>query len=148
MAVSAVPGRVLALDYGTKRVGVAMSDPLRVLAGGVGTWENDGALPGKISKLVTDEAVALIVVGMPYAPDGGKGAKAKEVEAFIARLTPVVQVPLTTWDESYTSVDAHRIFREGGMKKKQRRERASVDTMAARILLQQFLDAQPASARS
>jgi putative holliday junction resolvase len=146
--MSAVPGRVLALDYGTKRVGVAMSDPLRVLAGGVGTWENDAALTGKISKLVTDEAVVLIVVGMPYAPDGGKGAKAKEVEAFIARLTPAVQVPLTTWDESYTSVDAHRVFREGGMKKKQRRERASVDTMAARILLQQFLDAQPASARS
>jgi putative Holliday junction resolvase len=148
MTVSAVSGRVLALDYGTKRVGVAMSDPLRVLAGGVGTWENDAELTGKISKLVTDEAVVLIVVGMPYAPDGGKGAKAKEVEAFIARLTPVVQVPLTTWDESYTSVDAHRVFREGGMKKKQRRERASVDTMAARILLQQFLDAQPASAGS
>lgn len=146
--MSAAPGRVLALDYGTKRVGVAMSDPLRVLAGGVGTWENDAALTGKISKLVTDEAVVLIVVGMPYAPDGGKGAKAKEVEAFIARLTPVVQVPLTTWDESYTSVDAHRVFREGGMKKKQRRERASVDTMAARILLQQYLDAQPASAGS
>jgi putative Holliday junction resolvase len=148
MAVSAIPGRVLALDYGSKRVGVAMSDPLRVLAGGVGTWENDAALPGKISRLVTDEDIALIVVGMPYAPDGGKGAKAQEVEVFIGRVKSVVQVPLTTWDESYTSVDAHRVFREGGMKKKQRRVRASVDTMAARILLQQFLDAQPAPARS
>jgi putative Holliday junction resolvase len=148
MAVSAIPGRVLALDYGTKRVGVAMSDPLRVLAGGVGTWENDATLPGKISRLVTDEDIALIVVGMPYAPDGGKGAKAKEVEVFIGRVKSVVQVPLTTWDESYTSVDAHRVFREGGMKKKQRRVRASVDTMAARILLQQFLDAQPAPAGS
>ena len=146
--MSDVPGRVLALDYGTKRVGVAMSDPLRVLAGGVGTWENDAALPGKIAKLVSDEAVVLVVVGMPYAPDAGKGTKAKEVEAFMARLTTVVQVPLTTWDESYTSVEAHRVFREGGMKKKQRRERASVDTMAARILLQQFLDAQAAATRS
>jgi putative Holliday junction resolvase len=125
-----------------------MSDPLRVLAGGVGTWENDAALPGRISRLVTDEDIGLIVVGMPYAPDGGKGAKAKEVEVFIGRLKTVVQVPLTTWDESYTSVDAHRVFREGGMKKKQRRVRASVDTMAARILLQQFLDAQPAPAGS
>jgi putative Holliday junction resolvase len=125
-----------------------MSDPLRVLAGGVGTWENDAALPVKIAKLVAVEAVVLVVVGMPYAPDGGKGTKAKEVEAFMARLTTVVQVPLTTWDESYTSVEAHRVFREGGMKKKQRRERASVDTMAARILLQQFLDAQAAATRS
>jgi putative Holliday junction resolvase len=148
MGVSTVPGRVLALDYGTKRVGVAMSDPGRVLAGGVGTWQNDTTLLEKISRLVTDETIALIVVGMPYAPDGGKGAKAKEVDAFIARLSAVVEVPLTTWDESYTSVDAHRVFREGGMKKKQRRGRASVDTMAARILLQQFLDAQPAPAGS
>ena len=146
--MSDVPGRVLALDYGTKRVGVAMSDPLRVLAGGVGTWGNDAELPGKIAKLVAEEAVVLVVVGMPYAPDGGKGTKAKEVEGFIVRLTAVVPVAVTTWDESYTSVEAHRIFREGGMKKKQRRERASVDTMAARILLQQFLDAQPAATRS
>ena len=138
------PGRVLALDYGTKRVGVAMSDPLRVLAGGVGTWPNDGVLIRRLAQFVTDEDVRLIVVGMPYAPDGGKGSKAREVEAFIARLGGVVDVPLTTWDESYTSVDAQRAFLEGGMKKKQRRDRGSVDTMAARILLQQFLDAQPA----
>lgn len=138
------PGRVLALDYGTKRVGVAMSDPLRVLASGVGTWANDGGLMPAIAKLVRDESVVLVVVGMPYAPDGGKGTKAREVEAFIGRLRDVVDVPLTTWDESYTSVDAHRAFREGGMKKKQRRDRAAVDTMAARILLQQYLDAQPA----
>lgn len=138
------PGRVLALDYGTKRVGVAMSDPLQVLASGVGTWANDGALLPSLAKLVRDEAVVLIVVGMPYAPDGGTGTKAREVEAFIGRLRGVVDVPLATWDESYTSVDAHRAFREGGMKKKQRRDRAAVDTMAARILLQQYLDAQPA----
>ena len=137
------PGRVLALDYGTKRVGVAMSDPLRVLAGGVGTWPNDGALIPALVKLIAEEHVALVVVGMPYAPDGGKGAKAREVDTFIERLGRAIQVPMTTWDESYTSVDAHQAFREGGMKKKQRRDRASVDTMAARILLQQFLDAQP-----
>lgn len=138
------PGRVLALDYGTKRVGVAMSDPLRILASGVETWPNDGALLRRIARFVSDEVVTLIVVGMPYAPDGGKGAKAREVDAFIARLAGVVDVPVATWDESYTSVEAHAAFRDGGMKKKQRRDRSAVDTMAARILLQQFLDAQPA----
>ena len=138
------PGRVLALDYGAKRVGVAMSDPLQILASGVGTWANDAGLLTAIAKHVQDEMVVLIVVGMPYAPDGGKGTKAREVEAFMERLRGVVQVPLTTWDESYTSVEAHQAFRGGGMKKKQRRDRAGVDTMAARILLQQFLDAQPA----
>ena len=138
------PGRVLALDYGAKRVGVAMSDPLQILASGVGTWANDAGLLTAIAKHVQDEMVVLIVVGMPYAPDGGKGTKAREVEAFMERLRGVVQVPLTTWDESYTSVEAHQAFRDGGTKKKQRRDRAGVDTMAARILLQQFLDAQPA----
>ena len=138
------PGRVLALDYGTKRVGVAMSDPLRILASGVGTWANDAGLLPALGKLIQDEMVVLIVVGMPYAPDGGNGAKARDVEAFMQRLSGVVQVPLTTWDESYTTVEAHQAFRDGGMKKKQRRDRAAVDTMAARILLQQFLDAQPA----
>jgi putative holliday junction resolvase len=142
--VAGDPGRVLALDYGTKRVGVAMSDPLRILASGVGTWANDGALVPALVKLIGEEHVALIVVGMPYAPDGGKGAKAKEVDAFIERLTRATDVPVTTWDESYTSVEAHEAFRAGGMKKKQRRDRASVDTMAARILLQQYLDARPA----
>ena len=138
------PGRVLALDYGAKRVGVAMSDPLQILASGVGTWANDAGLLTAIAKHVQDEMVVLIVVGMPYAPDAGKGTKAREVEAFMERLRGVVQVPLTTWDESYTSVEAHQAFRDGGMKRKQRRDRAGVDTMAARILLQQFLDAQPA----
>jgi putative holliday junction resolvase len=141
--VAGEPGRILALDYGTKRVGVAISDPLRILASGVGTWPNDGALLHRLSQFVSDEVVTLIVVGMPYAPDGGKGTKAKEVDAFIARLAGVVQVPITTWDESYTSVEAHAAFRDGGMKKKQRRDRSAVDTMAARILLHQFLDAQP-----
>ncbi len=138
------PGRILALDYGTKRVGVALSDPLRILASGVGTWANDGVLLPALTKIVQEEQVSLIVVGMPYAPDGGKGTKAKEVEAFMERLSHVVAVPLTTWDESHTSVEAHAAFRAGGMKKKQRRDRAAVDTMAARILLQQYLDAQPA----
>jgi putative holliday junction resolvase len=142
--VAGEPGRVLALDYGTKRVGVAMSDPMRILASGVGTWPNDAELLPRLAKTVRDECVSLVVVGMPYAPDGGKGAKAREVEAFMVRLAGVIGVPMATWDESYTSVDAHAAFRDGGMKKKQRRDRSAVDTMAARILLQQFLDAQPA----
>lgn len=142
--MTAVPGRVLALDFGTKRVGVAMSDPLQVLAGGVGTWPNDAGFLDRVARLVADEQVVLVVVGMPYAPDGGKGAKAREVDGFITVLRSRLTVPVTTWDESYTSVEAQRLFIQGGMKKKRRQERGAVDTMAARLLLQQYLDARPA----
>ncbi len=135
-------GRILGIDYGSKRVGVAMSDPLRILASGVGTWENDGSLLQRLADLVAREGIALVVVGMPYAPDGGKGTKAREVEEFIAALQSAVAPPVTTWDESYTSVRAHRAFIDAGMKRKQRGEKRRVDEMAARLLLQEFLENQ------
>ena len=133
-------GRVMAIDYGTRRVGVAVSDPSRILASGRGTLDNTPALLDGLRAIAGAEEVVLIVVGMPYAPDGGKGKKGEEVEEFIGRLRGAVNVPVETWDESYTSVEAHRAFLDGGMKKKQRREKGRVDEMAARLLLQEYLE--------
>jgi len=93
-------GRILGIDYGSVRIGLALTDPLRILASGAGTVSNDAHAPGKIAQLALAEGVSLIVVGMPYAPDGGKGGKAKEVEQFIGRLQPLVRVPIETWGES------------------------------------------------
>lgn len=146
--MAGTPGRVLGIDYGTRRVGLAISDPLRVLAGPVGTWDNEPDLMKRLAELITGEGVTLVVVGMPYAPDGGKGAKAREVDAFIARLKSCHPVPVETWDESYTSVEAQRLLIEGGKRRKQRRAKGAVDTMAARLLLQQFLDAHTVPERS
>jgi putative Holliday junction resolvase len=131
-------GRILGIDYGSVRIGLALTDPLRILASGAGTLQSDEGALRAIAALVGREDVRLIVVGMPYAPDGGKGQKAKEVEVFIERLRALVRVPIETWDESYTSVNAEAALREGGMKRKQRRGR--VDEMAARLLLQEYLD--------
>lgn len=142
------PGRVLGIDYGSKRVGLAMSDPLRVLAGPVGTWDNDGTLLERLVALITAEGVTLVVVGLPYAPDGGKGAKAREVDGFIAQLKLHHAVPVVEWDESFTSVEAHRAIIASGKRRKKRRDKGAVDVMAARLLLQQFLDAQPVPPRS
>lgn len=135
-----MPGRVLSIDYGTKRVGVAVSDPMRVIAQGVTTLENDSTLIEKLSGVIRQHEVVHMVVGMPYSADGGKGAKAMEVEQFIGRLKSVVDLPIDTWDESYSSVNAHRVFVETGMKRKKRREKKRVDEMAARLLLQEYLD--------
>jgi len=133
-------GRILALDYGTKRIGVAVSDPTRLIARGVATLPNDGALFDALSAILTHEEVTYIVVGMPYSLDGGKGKKALEVERFIERLKRHTSLPVATWDESFTSVRAQHTFIETGMKKKKRRQKARVDTMAARLMLQDYLD--------
>ncbi len=132
-------GRILGIDYGSVRIGLALTDPLRILASGAGTIDNNAGAAATIARLVASEGVSLIVVGMPYAPDGGKGSKAVEVDAFVERLRLLVHVPIETWDESFTSVRAQQALREGGARKKQRRERHRIDEMAARLLLQEYL---------
>jgi len=136
------PGRILGIDYGTKRVGVSLSDPMRIISQGVGTLDNDAQLLERLKGIVEKEGAAMIVVGMPYSADGGKGGKAMEVEEFITRLRGAVAVEIDTWDESYSSVNAHQAFIDGGMKRKQRREKHRVDEMAARLMLQEYLDNQ------
>jgi putative Holliday junction resolvase len=89
---------------------------------------------------VREEQVVLVVVGMPFAPDGGPGAKGEEVARFIEILRARISVPVEVWDESFTSVDARQAFIEGGMKKRKRQEKGRVDEMAARLLLQGYME--------
>ena len=131
----------MAIDFGSERIGLALSDPLQVIAGGAGTLKNSATVPGEIGNRVEANQVVRIIVGMPYLHDGTKGDKAKEVEEFIGRLKLVVRVPVETWDESFTSVRAKQAYRDGGMRKKQRQDKGLVDEMAARLLLQDYLDA-------
>lgn len=134
------PGRVLAIDYGSRRVGVAVSDPTRLIAQGVTTLRNDENLLEGMRHLIREHDAVRVVVGMPYAPDGGKGAKALEIERFIKELEKVAGVPVDTWDESYSSADARQVFVESGMRRRKRREKKRVDQMAARLMLQEYLD--------
>jgi putative pre-16S rRNA nuclease len=138
--VVAYPGRILAIDYGTKRVGVAVSDPTRLIAQGITTLDNDEHLIKRLCALIQEQFAVLVLVGMPYSFDGGKGKKALEVEAFIDKLKEVSASPIDTWDESYSSVNAHHAFVDIGMKRKKRREKRRVDEMAARLMLQEYLD--------
>ena len=140
--MTACPGRILGIDYGTKRVGVSLSDPMRIISQGVGTLANDAGLLRKLKEIVEKEEVVLVVVGMPYGADGGKGGKAIEVEEFITCLRGEVSVEIDTWDESYSSVNAQRAFIDAGMKRKQRQQKHRVDEMAARLMLQEYLDNQ------
>jgi putative Holliday junction resolvase len=131
-------GRVLAIDYGSRRVGVALSDPLRVLARALTTLPNDGALLDALLDIIRTEEVRLIVVGMPYAPDGGMGKTAREVQRFIDALSARTDVPVTPWDESQTTRQAQHMLIEAGLKQSRRKQK--LDEIAARIMLQEFLD--------
>jgi putative Holliday junction resolvase len=133
-------GRVLGIDYGTRRVGVAVSDPLRVIAQGGGTLRNDATLIQRLCRLIDEKEASLVVVGMPYDMNGARGSMAREVDGFIGRLRGATRVAIETWDESRTSEDAKDVFRAAGMKRKKRRQKERVDEMAARIMLQEFLD--------
>ncbi len=138
--MTAPRGRILAVDYGSRRVGFAMTDPLQVLAGGAGTIENTGGVVEEVARRVRDEGIVLVVVGLPYAPDGGTGRKGAEILKFVDELREALTVPVETWDESYSSTNAQQVFREGGMRQKQRREKGRIDEMAARLFLQEYLE--------
>ena len=132
--------RILGIDYGSRRIGIALSDPMGIIAQGLCTIDNDEDAFEAVEDIIRDQHVARIVVGVPYAPDGGLGKKGEEVMEFVERLRANVDVPVETWDESFTTVTAHRQMREAGMKKRRRGEKGRADEMAARILLQEYLE--------
>lgn len=137
------PGRVLAIDLGTVRVGLALSDPLRI------TGQPLGHLPRRalrddldaLTSVVKDNDVAVIVIGYPLLMSGIAGERADDATAFAARLRAAIPCPIVLWDERLTTVQAERALLEGNVSRKNRRK--VVDAAAAALLLQSWLDAQP-----
>ena len=134
--------RVLALDHGTKRIGIAIADPTGTLAQPVGYWpmEPFAAFMERLRGLLVEKEVALILVGMPRNMDGSYGPAAQLVDQFVSVLRTALTVPVRTWDERLTSVQANRLLIEGGMRRDKRKQK--VDSVAAAVLLQSYLDAQ------
>jgi len=133
--------RILALDHGTVRIGVALSDELKMIASPQANLSGesfDDFLAG-LKQLLAEKEVELIIVGMPRNMDGSYGEAAERVRAFMARLKESVTVPIRTWDERLTSAQANRYLIEGGARREKRKEK--VDGLAAAILLQSYLDA-------
>ncbi|MBN8247505.1 MAG: Holliday junction resolvase RuvX [Verrucomicrobia bacterium] len=132
--------RILALDHGTARVGVAVSDPMKMIAQPL---EAVPAQPfadflARLKTLIREQEVELILVGMPRNMDGSYGEAAVRVREFVTVLRESVAVPLQTWDERLTSVLANRFLSEGQVRGPRRREK--VDKTAAALLLQSYLD--------
>ena len=132
--------RVLGLDMGARRIGVAVSDPMGWTAQGLPTLERrtEQGLIAEIRKLVTDFDVERVVLGLPRNMDGSIGSQARKVLTFATVLEAALGIPVETWDERLTTVAAHKSMAEGHLSRAQRRQ--SVDRIAAQLILQGFLD--------
>ena len=134
-------GRILSIDYGKKRTGIAVSDKLRLIANGLTTVPTV-ELFDFISKYVAKEDVDCIVVGYPLQPDGSDSENMKRVTPFVNRLRKLYpKITIEYYDERFTSVLAHRAIIEGGVKKRVRREdKGLVDMVSATILLEDYME--------
>lgn len=137
--------RIIGIDYGRKRVGVAVSDPLGIFASALDTVHS-AKIIDYLKNYAEKENVVLFVVGYPMNTDGTPSEAARDVEAFIKALEKNFPgVPVVTEDERFTSVLAHRAMIDGGMKASDRRDKASVDRISAAIILQSYMDRKSGS---
>jgi putative holliday junction resolvase len=132
--------RILALDHGTRRVGVAVSDELQMIAQPL---EYIPPQPfadflTRLKEILREKEAGLLLVGMPRNMDGSYGPAALKVQEFVAALKDAVTVPVKTWDERLTTVQAQKFLIQGGVRRDQRKQK--VDKTAAAILLQSYLD--------
>lgn len=132
--------RILALDHGTRRVGVAVSDELKMIATPLEyiAPEPFADFLARLKQILAEKEVELILIGLPRNMDGSYGPAALKVQEFVAVLRDTVGVPVRTWDERLTSAQANRFLVAANVRRQDRKEK--VDKTAAAILLQSYLD--------
>ncbi len=135
-------GRVLGVDYGDRRVGLALSDPLAIAARPLMTLERGSRQHDmdRFRAIVREHEVVRIVVGLPLDMDGTAGPRASLTRTFIDRLREATAIPVEAWDERLTTVQAERVLISGDVSRARRRR--VIDQVAAVILLQSWLDAR------
>ena len=133
-------GRILAIDFGRKRTGIAVTDTLQLIANGLATVAT-AQLMDFLKAYVAKESVELIVVGQPKQMDNTPSESMRYLKPFLARLAKEIpEMPVVMYDERFTSVLAHRAMLDGGMKKMARRDKSIVDEIAATIILTDYLN--------
>jgi putative Holliday junction resolvase len=132
--------RVLAIDHGSKRMGIAVSDELKMIAQPLEfiPAEPFPAFLTRLEELILEKEVESILVGLPRNMDGSYGPAALKVQEFVEVLKGALSVPIKTWDERLTSAQANKLLIQGNVRRDKRKEK--VDAMAAAILLQSYLD--------
>lgn len=134
--------RILGLDHGTRRVGVAVSDEMHMIAQPLEyiAPEPFADFLARLKEILREKEIELILIGMPRNMDGSYGPAALKVQEFAAALKDAVTVPLKLWDERLTTTQAQKFLIQGGMRRDKRKEK--VDQTAAAILLQSYLDSR------
>lgn len=135
-------GRIMAIDYGRKRTGVAVTDPLQIVAGNLATVPTH-ALMQFIKDYIARETVDRIVIGLPTQLNGQPSESMRYIEPFVKRLGKELPgIPVVMYDERFTSAIAHQAMIDGGMKKSDRRDKSRVDAIAATIILNDYLQSK------
>ncbi len=134
--------RILSVDYGKKRTGLAVTDPLQLIAGGLATVATSQLMEWLRSYLAREE-VELIVVGEPKQPNGQPSENLPRVMAFVKKLEKEFpMIPVRLYDERFTSVMAHHAMIDGGLRRKARQDKALVDEISATIILQSYMESR------
>ncbi len=132
-------GRIMAIDYGRKRTGVAVTDPLKIVAGNLATVPTH-TLMSFIKDYIAREPVECIVVGQPTQLNGEPSESMRYITPFVKQLgKELPDMPVVMYDERFTSTIAHQAMIDGGMKKSDRRDKSRVDAIAATIILNDYL---------
>ncbi len=134
--------RFLAIDYGEKRIGLALSDPTLTFAYAYQTFNNDSKLFKNLMQLISEKNVRKIILGLPYQDDGNLSSNAKVIIAFKEKLEKHFKLEVILKDESYTSEIAKFQIIQSVTKKSKRRDKGLVDRNSAAIILQEYLDAK------
>jgi putative Holliday junction resolvase len=135
-------GRILAIDYGKKRTGIAVTDTMQIIASGLTTVATHQLLPFLLN-YVKEERVERIIIGMPKQMNNQESENAKRIKPFTNVLKKQLpDIPVEFVDERFTSVLAHRTMLEAGLKKKDRQNKALVDEVSATIMLQSYMESR------
>lgn len=143
-SVAGRPPRILGLDVGAKRIGLAISDPLGITAQGLETLQRQNKRSdfAQLQQVIRQHQVAEIVIGLPLRMTGGEGIQAEKMQAFAEEIRRRFRLPVHLWDERLSSAQANRLLRETDMSIKRRGQ--VVDQMAAVLILQSWMDARSA----
>jgi putative Holliday junction resolvase len=137
-----IAGRILAIDHGSRRMGLAVTDPLGITAQGIETLQrkNNRADFGRLERIIREYGVKEIVLGNPLRMSGQEGIQSQKVAEFAEELRKRFQLPVHLWDERLTSAEANRLLRENEVSTKRRVQ--AVDRMAAVLILQSFMQSR------
>jgi len=134
--------RILSIDYGKRRTGIAVTDPLQIIANGLATVSTS-ELFSFLNDYLSHEQVERIVIGKPMQPNGRPSENLQRVEQFVSRWRKArPDIPIEYVDERYTSVLAHQAMLAGGLRKKARQDKALVDEISATIILQSYMESR------